>query len=192
MVQRILGGTTRQNLSFEDLKSQQSTILAYTYSFGTLGAILLVFLFIQLFFVVNKLTTSKSKVYSEESTKEERIESGRGRDSDLETPEVHLENVIKGGMDEHGRASSDDSPKKQKRKLIFHNDGSLSHVHSVARHPQQHFGEPEKSGKDDRLKLSPRDVPAQVMLPPLDTSKPKRKMKISMKNGQMSYQSAQE
>jgi|MDTB01.2.fsa_nt_gb hypothetical protein len=192
MVQRILGGTTTQGLSFNDLDSQQSIILSYAYTFGTLGALLLTFLMVQLFFLVNKRMASKSKVYSEEITKEERVETAGEGHYSPEIPKLQIENIgnESKSMDEQAQASSSPviSSKKQKRKVIFNADGSLSHSRSIIRHSRRDDNEPLEPRIDDEEIDSPRGAPSQVILPPLDVSRPKRKMKISMKNGQMNYE----
>ena len=189
MVQRILGGTTTQSPSFDDLSSQESRISNYVYTFVTLGALLLAFLLVQLFFMLNRRMTSKSKVYSEHSTKEEHVEAGQQHHSPA-IPNLHLENLgnESKSMDEQAQASPVASSKKQKLKLIFNADGSLSHSRSIIRRPRDD-GEPLSPRLDDRDGYeSPRDVPAQTSLPPLNPNKPKRKMKISMKNGLMNYE----
>ena len=187
MVQRILGGTSKHGLSFDDLGTQSDKIGTYVYTFATMGSLLLAFLFMQFIFMLRERKNNEQKVFTEHSSDEktpteEVIEDGRLGNSQYipQVPDLHLEALRdeRKTQDDQGQAISEGG--KKKKKLMFKPDGSLSR--SVVHHSMS---------VDDEL-LEPRiedEPPSHIRFPhPQGSPEGKRKMKISMKNGNMHFE----
>lgn len=68
-LQRILGGTSKAGISFENLKGQKETIEVYAYVGSSIGALVLVVMVANLCYLLGAKNDAQKKIYAEMSEK---------------------------------------------------------------------------------------------------------------------------
>lgn len=189
-LQRILGGTSKDEISFANLDGQKRTIQNYAYAFSTFGVVILVGLVVQLCYLISAKNDTQKKIYAEISSKKRGQQEGHapfaavGPESSQNYNEVAIGSESK--HDETKRQSEDRegnpardggrvemmqrTSQSPKRKLILTSSGQLK------AHAQQSRSE------DSNPSVS---VPNREQLPPIAPppdagDRPKRKLKMRM------------
>ena len=196
-LQRILGGTSKDEISFANLDGQKQTILNYAYSFSTFGVVILLGLVAHLCYLMSAKNDTQKKVFAEVSSKKvNRLpegemnyhdpaapvagpESSRGYNGVARRNEAIFEETKR---DERGRSpSSPGSPARDggriemaqrsespKRKLVVTSSGHLKRHAPI---------------RSDVGNSSP--APSREQLPPIAPvpdagDRPRRKLKMKM------------
>jgi hypothetical protein len=198
-IQRVLGGTSKHDISFANLDDQKRKIELYTYIMISIGVLLLVALSTKLCFLLGAKSDTKKRIHAESSRKDGGGNAGAvGPESDSSATAPSSSTfgrIFSSSPRKEGDAdpSRDASPaakaaaaspeaagdsNKQRRKLLLSNKGQIKRHVS---HHEEDMGELINDNNTAAIMMSEmtqQDLPPVV--PPEAENRPRRKMKMKM------------
>jgi hypothetical protein len=191
-IQRVLGGTSKHDISFANLDDQKRKIELYAYIMISIGVLLLVALSTKLCFLLGAKSDTKKRIHAESSRK-----AGGGNavgpesDSSATAPSSSTFGRMFSSSPRNGGdagpirdASPAASPEaagnsnKPRRKLLLSNKGEIK------RHVSHHEVDPGEVINDNNTaaimmsEMTQQDLPPVV--PPEAENRPRRKMKMKV------------